>query len=154
MVNISFLCIFIYFKYYQKTHNVYSIFKYTLSYEQPVTVCIWFTTKNQLIWVIRSGIRLHRFALNFFDSLKGPPHQSNLFRNYSMQAAYASRKATHLNSMTVSHPVYCDTFIWLIFEGSINISFTAYDIPQSCAFYFMRVELKNKNGIYKLRYFD
>ncbi len=54
---------------------------------------------------------------------------SYLFRYYSMQAAYGGR-----NSMIVSHPVYWHTFIWFIFEGSVDVSFAAYDIPQSCEF--------------------
>ncbi len=44
-----------------------------------------------------------------------------------------------------------DTFIWSIFEGSIDVSFAAFDIPQSCAFHSLTVELKYKDGTWKLR---
>jgi len=34
--------------------------------------------------------------------------------------------------MFMSHPVIWHTFIWLIFEGSTGVSFTACYIPHSC----------------------
>ncbi len=43
-----------------------------------------------------------------------------------------------------SLPVSWDTFIWLIFEVSIDVFFAAFDIQQSCAFHSVTVELKIK----------
>ncbi len=55
------------------------------------------------------------------------------------------------NPKLASLPVSWDTFIWSIFEGSIDESFAAFGIPQSCAFHYVMVELKNKDGVWKLR---
>ncbi len=46
------------------------------------------------------------------------------------------------NPKLASLPVSWDTFIWSIFEGSVDVSFAAFDIPQSCAFHSVTVELK------------
>ncbi len=54
------------------------------------------------------------------------------------------------NTVTALLPVSWDTFIWSIFEGSIDVSFAAFDIPQSCAFHSMTFEIKNKDGVWKL----
>ncbi len=55
------------------------------------------------------------------------------------------------NQKLASLPVSWDTFTWSIFEGSIDVSFAAFDIPQSCAFHSVTVKLKNKDGVWKLR---
>ncbi len=65
------------------------------------------------------------------------------------EVAFQGTKARP-NPKLVSLPVSWDTFIWLIFEGSIDVSFTAFDIPQSSAFHSVTVELKNKDGVWKL----
>ncbi len=55
-----------------------------------------------------------------------------------------------LNPMIMSYTVGWDAFNWSFFEGSINVSFAAFDIPQSCTFHSMTVELKNKDGAWEL----
>ncbi len=48
------------------------------------------------------------------------------------------------NLMIVYLSVSWDVFIWLIFEGSKDLSFTAFDIPQSYVFDSVTIELKIK----------
>ncbi len=53
--------------------------------------------------------------------------------------------------MSASLPAFWDAFIWSIFEGSIDISLGAFDIPQSCVFAFVTAFLSfisvNKDGL-------
>ncbi len=66
-----------------------------------------------------------------------------------LEAAFQGRKGRP-NSNSTLLPVSGGTFFWSKFEGSIDVSFTAFDIPQSCAFHSVTAELKNKYGVWKL----
>ncbi len=90
-------------------------------------------------------------SMNSPDSQRSPPIGKPLkFWLHLKTGGRIPRKASrHVQiqssqsfSSKASLPVSCDTFIWSIFEGSIDVSFTAFGIPQSCALHSVTVELK------------